>query len=432
MEKLLKKVGLVSLGVYSSLFVLNVASKGFQKPDADAALINKEQIVYWMIKRGELSSLSTAKQKHDAVKQFIGSMNNMGQHTSQNETLANENRIALNKQKFSSLTVKVLQSSWVLVDFPDLPYDDNRLTPEDSNMYYPSYPPEHYQNLLFSESGFDGPNGEDLISTYQYFDTVSGKTFNFTGDVKGWVTARENAAYYGNNDSGGHSAKPRELVKEAVTLVVQGITDEELQSYDVEDPLDFNNDGNFNEPDGIIDHIMLFHSSIGEESGGGVLGTDALWSHRWSVGEYTIPGTSMKISNYTIQPITAAAGVCAHEFGHDIGLPDEYDTTNEGPGSPVGSWSVMSGGSWAGQIAGTEPTGFSPYAKSFLQGKFGGNWVRELEIPLESFTNQNKSVSLVTATNYDDVNQLSIPIPTAFKSPYSESYHAVEKTASVK
>ena len=72
--------------------------------------------------------------------------------------------------------------------------------------------------------------------------------------------------------------------------------------------------------------------------------------------------------DYTIQPIDAAAGVCAHEYGHDLGLPDEYDTQYTGKGEPVSYWSIMSSGSWAGKIGGTQPTAFSSWAKQYLQG----------------------------------------------------------------
>ena len=55
----------------------------------------------------------------------------------------------------------------------------------------------------------------------------------------------------------------------------------------------------------------------------------------------------------------------AHEFGHDLGLPDEYyDTKYTGAGEPINSWSVMSGGSWAGKIAGTTPPSFFRKTKS--------------------------------------------------------------------
>ncbi|EDP98605.1 protease, putative, partial [Shewanella benthica KT99] len=221
-----------------------------------------------------------------------------------------------------------------------------------------------------------------------------------------------------------------ELVKEAVTLALTNMSAAELASYDVEDPFDVDGDGNFDEPDGDIDHVMLFHSSIGEEAGGGVLGDDAIWSHRFFVYTgntpgYTIPGTGKKVFGYTVQPIDAAAGVVVHEFGHDLGLPDEYDTSNTGDGSPVGSWSVMSGGSWTGSIAGTEPIGFSPYARSYLQDRYKGRWINELEVLLSSIGTSGLDVVINEAINHSLVNQISIPLPAAtipFKQPYGGSY----------
>ena len=52
----------------------------------------------------------------------------------------------------------------------------------------------------------------------------------------------------------------------------------------------------------------------------------------------------MAAYDYTIEPEDGAVGVFAHEFGHDLGLPDEYDTKYTGAGEPINSWSVMSGG----------------------------------------------------------------------------------------
>lgn len=67
---------------------------------------------------------------------------------------------------------------------------------------------------------------------------------------------------------------------------------------------------------------MIFHASVGEEAGGGVLGADAIWSHRFNLGRYhVLEGTKSNVPgrfngqfaafDYTIQPIDAAAGVCA-------------------------------------------------------------------------------------------------------------------------
>ncbi|BAJ04231.1 immune inhibitor A-like metalloprotease [Shewanella violacea DSS12] len=300
-------------------------------------------------------------------------------------------------------------------------------------MFYPSYPVSHYKNLMFSTTGFTGPQGQNLITGYQYYKAESGERFNFTGDVKGWFTAANNAAFYGGNDPDNNNDDKAVdvLVKEAVTLAVASMSASELASYDVEDPFDVDGDFNFNEPDGDIDHVMLFHSSIGEEAGGGaVLGADAIWSHRFFVYTgntpgYAIPGTGKKVYGYTIQPIDAAAGVVVHEFGHDLGLPDEYDTTNTGDGSPVGSWSVMSGGSWTGSISGTEPTGFSPYARSYLQDRYKGRWINEQQVLLASLGTSGVDVVINEAVNHSSVNQISIPLPVAtipFKLAYGGVY----------
>lgn len=70
-------------------------------------------------------------------------------------------------------------------------------------------------------------------------------------------------------------------------------------------------DGVYNEPDGIIDHLMVVHAGVGEEAGGGQLGSDAIWSHRWSLGDvFEIPNTESEVGqggklgalDYTIEP----------------------------------------------------------------------------------------------------------------------------------
>ena len=88
----------------------------------------------------------------------------------------------------------------------------------------------------------------------------------------------------------------------------------------------------------------------------------------------------MAAYDYTIQPADGAAGVFAHEYGHDLGLPDEYDTQYTGEGEAVAYWSIMASGSWAGKIPGTEPTGFSAWSKEFLQAAHGGNWLKYDEV----------------------------------------------------
>ena len=263
-------------------------------------------------------------------------------------------------------TAKVLT---ILMEFPDFPH--NSIQPGETDMYYEDYNTAHYEELLFSKDGVTGPKGENLISMIQYYNAQSGGSYSVEGTVAGWYMASKSAAFYGNNEDG----DARALIREALLAAAADPT-VNLADFDIEDRYDLDGDGNYWEPDGLIDHVQIFHSSVGEEAGGGQLGEDAVWSHRWNLGGlFQIEGSTMAAFDYTIQPADAAAGVVSHEYGHDLGLPDEYDTQYTGTGEPVSAWSVMSSGSWAGILPGSEPTGFSAWSKEFLQQAHGGNWL---------------------------------------------------------
>lgn len=420
------------------------------KAPADAALINESRILYWLEKRGELPPMASEQTKQEALKAYLTRKSfetpklegEFGQKVMNAEHMPRiaiadretqsklQKQFAFSSQKSASSmvnnTVKVLA---ITVDFPDLPHNANRLTELDTQMYYPSYPTSHYEALLFSESGYAGPSGQTIESAYQFYQEESGQSLNFTGNVVGWVTAENNAETYGGNDGdSGNDKNVPALVLEAVTKAVAD-HNIDLSEYDQTDFFDIDGDGNYFEPDGIIDHVMLFHSSVGEEAGGGVLGDDAIWSHRFFVfGDdnqpVAVPGSDIKLYGYTINPIDAATGVVVHEFGHDLGVPDEYDTANGQFSSPVGNWSVMSSGSWVGSPAGTSPVSFSPYARDFFQTKYGGNWINQEVI---DYANLGEQVSnLVAATNHEaGTNQIKVElplIPVPFAQPYSGDY----------
>jgi M6 family metalloprotease-like protein len=67
-------------------------------------------------------------------------------------------------------------------------------------------------------------------------------------------------------------------------------------------------------------------------------------------------------------------GVICHEFGHQLGLPDLYDTTPEenGNGQGLGSWDIMSTGVW--NANGFVPSGPSAWSRVFL-GRTGNGAV---------------------------------------------------------
>jgi immune inhibitor A len=41
-----------------------------------------------------------------------------------------------------------------------------------------------------------------------------------------------------------------------------------LQDYDLEEPHDLDGDSNFWEPDGLVDHLQIIHSGMGQKAGG--------------------------------------------------------------------------------------------------------------------------------------------------------------------
>ena len=124
---------------------------------------------------------------------------------------------------------------------------------------------------------------------------------------------------------------PGQLPIDAVAAVAAQNPDFPWADYDIEDQGDRDGDGDVHEPDGVIDHVVLVHAGADKSGGGGDEGTYAIWAHSSAVaGGATIPGTDLKISNYIVQPEDSGVGVFAHEYGHDLGLPDLYDTSNNG------------------------------------------------------------------------------------------------------
>ncbi|WP_153463868.1 immune inhibitor A domain-containing protein [Sediminibacillus terrae] len=321
------------------------------------------------------------------------------------------------------------------IDFPD--YEKSSITEDETDMFYENYTHDHFQDMIFGENGYEGPNGENLVSMKQYYEQQSGGSYTVDGTVAGWYTADHEAAYYGGNypTPDGSDARPRELVYEALSKAAED-PNVDLSEYDQWDRDDYDGDGVYDEPDGIIDHLMVIHAGVGEEAGGGNLGADAIWSHRWNLGNLVaVPGASsdsprfggqLAAYDYTIEPEDGAAGVFAHEYGHDLGLPDEYDTQYTGAGEPVSYWSIMSSGSWAGDVPGTEPSGFSPYAKEYLQAEHGGNWLSGTTLNADDITSNGTSILLdegVTKGTNNDAVRINLPDKeTEVNQPFSGQY----------
>jgi M6 family metalloprotease-like protein len=127
-----------------------------------------------------------------------------------------------------------------------------------------------------------------------------------------------------------------------------------------------------NDNDGWVDGIAVIHQGTGQEASGDP--TD-IWSHSSSLmySGYEVEYDGVIVNAYTSQPEIysgniSTIGVMCHEFGHNLGAPDFYDTDYEAGGSHVGTgrWDVMAGGSWNGDPAGSRPPHHNPLMVMYL------------------------------------------------------------------
>ncbi|MYW03041.1 M6 family metalloprotease domain-containing protein, partial [Streptomyces sp. SID3343] len=110
--------------------------------------------------------------------------------------------------------------------------------------------------------------------------------------------------------------------------------------------------------------------------GGGAEGTYAIWAHASTVLRgHVVPGTDLKVANYIVQPEDSGVGVFAHEFGHDLGLPDLYDNFSGGE-TDVDFWDLMSSGSHAGPLFQTMPAHMGAWSKYVL------GWIDPQVVPV--------------------------------------------------
>lgn len=237
---------------------------------------------------------------------------------------------------------------------------------DNSTVWRKDYNQKYFQELYFGTGA-----GKHSLKTYM--EKTSSGRYSVEGEVADWVKVPYNEARYGSNYCGSSNcANVWDTVRDGVTAWAEGQkkagkTDaqikEKLAQYDLWDRYDFDGDGNFNEPDGYIDHFQIVHAGEDESAGGGVEGANALWAHRWyaygtnagktgpennKAGGTQIGNTGIWVGDYTMQPENGGLGVFAHEYAHDLGLPDLYDTSGGGENG-VGFWSLMSAGSWLGE-----------------------------------------------------------------------------------
>lgn len=230
-----------------------------------------------------------------------------------------------------------------------------------------------------------------------YYKEVSYDQFQISVDVKGWYTLPHNYEYYLGQNKGHYNdngdAYISELVKDALKLANEDGVDFSAYSVPAK-PGDFGDlygdatsftDENGNIVTQIVPNIFIIHRGTGAEYS---QDPSLIWSHKWDIlsagyyGEYYRTGAypadetlkyevidGVAVNTYNIcpevgqditeyytgpngipkrEPSPVDPGVFAHEFGHVLGLPDQYDYGYDSEGT--GMFTLMAGGSYGRDI----------------------------------------------------------------------------------
>ncbi|MFI5916342.1 immune inhibitor A domain-containing protein [Dactylosporangium sp. NPDC051541] len=238
---------------------------------------------------------------------------------------------------------------------------------DNSTIWRADFSKQYFENMYFASG-----NGVESLKTY--YEKQSSGRYSVEGMVSDWVKVPYNEARYGRSNYVGDPTKvctanicsnSYNLVQDGIQAWVdsqhaQGKSDADIKatlaSYDQWDRNDYDNDGDFNEPDGYIDHFQIVHAGGDQADGDPIFGEDAIWSHRSKAfsnnttgpannkrGGVQVGTTGLWVSDYTMQPENGGLSVFAHEYGHDLGLPDHYDTSGAGGNAenPVSWWTIM-------------------------------------------------------------------------------------------
>lgn len=209
--------------------------------------------------------------------------------------------------------------------------------------FAPGEDADFYRGLLYGATN----------SLASFYNRNSYGALTITGDVFS-VTSAHPMSYYGRDQDPGSGDDS--YYGDVTQMAVEAVQKLKAQNLDLSQ-YDTNHDG-------IIDHFMLIHAGSGQEEVSDSA-NELIWSHRADITP-TLVDTSHTVNAYATVPADGKLGVLAHEFGHDLGLPDLYDTDeSDGANSNgAGLWDLMAAGSWLG--GGATPAGLSAWSKAFL------------------------------------------------------------------
>ena len=199
---------------------------------------------------------------------------------------------------------------------------------------------------------------ESQVAKYYLEDSFG--TVSLSVTVSGWYTLPYDKDHYGRSCNGVNSAdcsgedQSWNIAQDAAILARNNIT---FANYD---------------------YYVFVHSGDGQESSGV---SNDIWSVTYLGGVWVNPCLDVQqncnqrtLTRFNIDPELEAGGavpigVYCHEFGHNLGLPDLYNTST---GKTIlGPWSLMDKGLWNGNPPGSSPSHMDAWSKiqlGFISG----------------------------------------------------------------
>lgn len=243
----------------------------------------------------------------------------------------------------------------ILVEFNDMPFRYGDETYEIMNDIINKENYKGDSRTNYKDDYFDAPF---VGSVFDYFRDNSNGLFRPKFDIVGPV--KVNRSQYFSNKHENFQTLAKEVLDLADPLV-------DFSNYDLNE-------------DGKVDLVYFIFSGYGSNIGGN--DPRLIWPHRHVLYESTTPegyiteyirkdgvilwdyacSTEMMYSESL--PMLSGIGTICHEFSHVLGLPDFYDTDNEGSGGlseTPGDWSLMASGSYVGY--GRAPSAYSLFER---------------------------------------------------------------------
>lgn len=253
----------------------------------------------------------------------------------------------------------------------------------DTNHTSGTYEIPHYVDRIFNDTP-----GVNSVHNY-YIENSFNQTF-INGTVVNWTNMNYNMSWIGRDGTGidNYYGPSYRLIQDALYAQDTSI------NYN-----DWDTNG-----DCIIDHVMVVHAGQGQEFS--AVGND-IWSVRWGGGTIWTSGDictanpiyNVRCTSGTIVPEDGQRGVISHEFAHDIGAADLYNTATGF--SVVNDWSLMDHGSWMGSPAGSVPVHIDMWHKTEVL-----NWTQPI-IFNETYKTTKSYRIYQTDFNYSEISDWS-------------------------